>query len=169
MAPFYVPIFNFALDARINVNESESPTAGKRTMLIVDDQHSVCVSLAFLLRPYNYQVVTAESGPAAVVLYGEHVIDGAVIDIHMPGMNGFETFMALQAKAKECGRPLRAWFMTGAPTRLIETRAAEIGGLALLGKPFDFPAILSVFDVGFALPPAALERHSMPAVTAEAS
>lgn len=121
-------------------------------MLIIDDQHSVCVSLDYFLGGAGYRVVTAESGTAAFALFETHPIDAALIDIHMPGMNGFDVCLRLQAKAQELGRSLRVWFMTGAFSRALDRRAVELGALGVLRKPFDYATVLSVFDAGFSAP-----------------
>lgn len=133
---------------------SDSPDVPRapRTMLIVDDQQSVRVSLAFLLGNEGYNIVTAASGEAALAIMDQQAIEAAIIDVHMPIMNGFDSCIRLQAKAHACGRALRVWFMTGASTRLIERRGVELGSFAVLQKPFDFPALMAQLEAGFSSP-----------------
>jgi len=121
-------------------------------MLIVDDQRGVCVSLSFLLGTAGYKVLTTESGRAALTIFEAETVDGAVIDVHMPGMNGFDACAALQARAAAFGRSLRVWFMTGAFTSVLERRCAEAGGFGVFHKPFDYPALLSQLEAGFSAP-----------------
>jgi DNA-binding response OmpR family regulator len=111
-------------------------------MLIVDDQQSVRVTLEYLLALDGYRVLTAESGPIAVALAEKEPIDGALIDIHMPVMDGFATCTRLQALAKTLGRRLKIWFMNGAYSGAFKCRSSELGALGVFTKQFD-PAILS--------------------------
>lgn len=123
--------------------------------MVVDDQQPVRVSLRLVLARAGYRVIEADSGPAAVLLAEKEAIEGAVIDIHMPMMNGFETCLRLQAQASVLGRTLRVWFMTGASSKDIERRATELGSFGVLLKPFDYPSLAALLEEGFssALPP----------------
>lgn len=137
-------------------------------MLVVDDQPGVCASLHFLLGAAGYKVVTAESGRAAIALAETECFDGALIDIHMPGMNGFDTCIALQNRAGALGRGLRVWFMTGAYQSTLETRCAELGGLDIFHKPFDFSDLLTQLERGLSSPlPSLTSLPSLPCVVAE--
>ena len=118
-------------------------------MLVIDDHHSVCMSLSYLLGDAGYHVVTAESGRTGIALYESEPCDGAIIDVHMPGMNGFDTCIALQAKAAALGRSLRVWFMTGAFTSDLQRRSLELGALGVFRKPFDFPPFVEQLEAGF--------------------
>ncbi len=124
----------------------------RRTLLVIDDQTSVCTSLAYFLELANYRVLTAESGAAALALAEQHSIDGALIDVHMPVMNGFDTCLRLQGQAQTQGRALRVWFMTGAFSRGFERRSADLGALGVIQKPFNHPAFLARLEEGFSSP-----------------
>jgi CheY-like chemotaxis protein len=140
-----------------NVSNAPDQATVQGTLLVVDDQPSVCVSLEYLLGVAGYRVLTAGSGMAAEEIIKREVVDGALIDIHMPGRNGFTTCGCLQKHSQSVGRELRVWFMTGAFTSDLEKHRAELGGLAILRKPFDFPRLLDELNRGLAspLPPVA--------------
>ena len=122
-------------------------------MLIVDDQQSVRVTLEYLLALDGYRILNAESGPVAVALAEKEPIDGALIDIHLPVMDGFATCMRLQALAKTLGRPLRIRFMSGVFSGALKCRSSELGALGVVTKPVD-PAILSrQIEEAFSPPP----------------
>lgn len=72
--------------------------------------------------------------------------------LHMPVMNGFETCLRLQAQATALGRTLRVWFIAGAPTRLVERRAVELGAFGVFSKPFAYPAFVEQMAQGFSSP-----------------
>ena len=122
-------------------------------MLIIDDQQSVRVSLSFSLECAGYRVLTADSGRAAIAIAESEYFDGALVDVHMPGMNGFDTCIALQSKTSAEGRSPRLWLMTGVCTSDVERRGKELGALGVFRKPFEFPHFLQTLESGFAIQP----------------
>lgn len=121
-------------------------------MLVVDDQHSVCVVLAYFLELGGYRVLTAESGHAAIGVAEREMVDGVLIDVHMPVMNGFDACLRLQAQARALGRELRVWFMTGAHSSGVERRGAELGACGVFRKPFDHATFLTQLGHDFSSP-----------------
>jgi len=107
------------------------------TLLVVDDNASVLVTLRFILARRGYNVRAAGSGAQALGVAREQAIDAAILDVHMPVMNGFELCRALREHAASAGRPIAIWMITGARTAEVERLAMEAGALAVLKKPFD--------------------------------
>jgi DNA-binding response OmpR family regulator len=147
------------------VNEGTDKIQAQRTMLIVDDQQSVRVTLEYLLDLDGYRVLTAESGLGAIALAEKEPIDGALIDINMPVMDGFATCVRLQALAATGGRRLRIWFMSGAYSGALRRRGLELGGLEVFSKPFDPSNLSKRLEEGFSavappVPLAAVARFS---------
>ena len=133
-----------------SVNCKQRPVKVRRTLLVVDDQQPVRLAVAYVLNLSGYRVVGANSGIEAIALAAQEAIEGALIDVHMPEMDGFETCRRLQAQASRAGRPLRVWFMTGAGSAAIDRRAAALGALGVVAKPFDHPALAAWIERGFA-------------------
>jgi CheY-like chemotaxis protein len=131
------------------VSNAPDKIKAQRTMLIVDDQQSVRVTLEYLLGQEGYRVLAAESGLAAIALAEMQHIDGALIDINMPVMDGFATCARLQALAATAGRPLRIWFMSGAHSGALKRRGLELGGLGVFSKPFDPQNLSTRLEEGF--------------------
>lgn len=127
--------------------------ATPRTLLVVDDQPSVCSSIAYYLEVCGYRTSKAGSGLAAVETYRREQIDGVLLDVQMPGMNGFQTCVQLQVIASETGRQLPVWFMTGIHYRELEADAAKAGGRAVFHKPFEWAQLLAELEQGLALLP----------------
>lgn len=117
--------------------------------MVVDDQQPIRVSLELVLARSGYRVLSAASGLAAIQLAENNVVEGVIIDINMPVMDGFETCRQLQAQANGLGRSLRVWFMTGMSSMAMERRATEFGSLGVLRKPFDYLAIGPLIEQGF--------------------
>lgn len=122
-----------------------------RTLLLIDDDKSVRDSLCFLLQRRGFSVLAAESGARGIALAAEHNVDGALIDVHMPGMGGVEVCRALRALAEKNGRPMPIWMMTGARTNEIVKAATEAGALMVLAKPFDCAELFRRFEAHFGL------------------
>jgi len=62
----------------------------KPSLLIVDDDHAVRISLACALKEIGYSVRTAGGGFAALAEIGEEAPEILISDLNMPGMSGFE-------------------------------------------------------------------------------
>lgn len=121
-------------------------------MLIVDDEPSVRSTVEYLLANAGYRILTAGSGPAAIAVAERESINGALIDVHMPVMNGLDTCLRLQEQAHTRGRELRVWFMTGTSARDLERRSAELGAFGVLQKPFDWTEFLARLERDFSSP-----------------
>jgi DNA-binding NtrC family response regulator len=66
-------------------------------ILIVDDEESMCQYLSILLSKEGYEVVTANSGAAALRLLEEMPYDVVLTDINMPQMNGIQLLKGVKA------------------------------------------------------------------------
>lgn len=133
------------------VSDCTPPTAMSRTLLVVDDNQSVRESLRFLLLRRGYTVLVAEDGAAALALAAQHPVDGAIVDVNMPGMNGIEVCRVLRERANAKGRQIAVWMMTGARTPEVLKQSREVGALDLLGKPFDIPSLYRRLEEQFGI------------------
>ncbi len=135
------------------MSEVPSPSAAQRTILVVDDQSAVCTSVAYYLNICGYRTLQAESGQAAIELFGKEQIDGILLDVQMPKLNGFETSLRLHALARETNRQIKIWFMTGIYYRELKEDSTKAGGLAVFQKPFDWPQLLTELEQGLSSTP----------------
>jgi CheY-like chemotaxis protein len=94
----------------------------------------------------GYAVFVAEGGAEGVAIAAQEQVQGALVDVNMPGMNGIDACRALKEQATVQGRSIAVWMMTGARTPELAKLSTEVGALALLGKPFDFPDLFRRFD-----------------------
>ena len=117
-----------------------------RTLLIIDDNKSVRDSLRFLVERRGYHALVAADGPEGIEIAKQHEVDGAMIDVNMPGMNGVLVCQILKQLSAQTGRPIVIWIMTGARTQDVVTAAADAGALTVLAKPFDFPDLFRQFE-----------------------
>ena len=63
---------------------------GGSTLLVVDDYPENLISMRALLARQDWQVLTACSGIEALSTLLEHEVDLVLLDVQMPGMDGFE-------------------------------------------------------------------------------
>lgn len=124
-----------------------------RTLLIADDHEPVLRTLEFVLGARGYRVVTALSGKAALEVARIEEVDAALIDLYMPGMDGFRTCEALLTQARESARPLCVFVMTAAFSSVAEKRALEIGAVTLLHKPFNCDELAVTLEKQFGTTP----------------
>ena len=62
----------------------------RRRVLVVDDNESNADSLGVLLRAFGQDVYTAHDGPSAIELARHHQPDVILLDIGLPGIDGYE-------------------------------------------------------------------------------
>jgi two-component system sensor histidine kinase/response regulator len=110
-------------------------------ILIVDDTPENLISLKKVLETHNFEVDTASSGEEALkkVLKNEYVL--IILDVQMPGMDGFEVAEAISgySKAKETA----IIFLSAANTELkFITKGYSSGGLDYITKPVDMDVLL---------------------------
>lgn len=135
-----------------------------RTLLITDDQEGVLHTLGYVFGEHGYRTLLAKSGAAALEVARTEHVDAALVDVHMPAMDGFAVCQSLAAVARDRGRVLPVWLMTGAYTAAAAAKAAEVGAMALLKKPFDSAELIRDLERYFAdtLPiPAAAPARSL--------
>lgn len=110
-------------------------------ILIVDDTPENLISLKRVLERHNFEVDTASSGEEALkkVLKNEYVL--IILDVQMPGMDGFEVAEAITgySKAKETA----IIFLSAVNKELkFITKGYSSGGLDYITKPVDMDILL---------------------------
>ena len=121
---------------------------------VVDDDAPVRTSLSRLLRASGYAVAAYESGDAFLEALAPpsraSLPDCLVLDLHMPGRNGFEVCAALKSSHPH----LPVILITGKeePDTADQVRASGAG--AFLTKPFDESGLLAAVCGSTAIPPA---------------
>ena len=117
----------------------QTPPAGRRRVLIIDDDALVRVSLGHILN-LDHDVTLCDSGLAALDRFaaGER-FDAVLCDVNMPGMDGPDLYDAMQAMVPDQLR--RTIFLTGgAYTLRAQEFLARIDN-EQMEKPFDFEAL----------------------------
>ncbi|MGF6542271.1 hybrid sensor histidine kinase/response regulator [Paraburkholderia youngii] len=115
-------------------------------ILIVDDiAHNITALEALLARP-DVAVLVADSGTAALDLLLKHEVALAILDVNMPGMNGFELAALMRGSPRTSHVPII--FLTATAQDASRTfRGYEAGAVDFLYKPFDPRILQSKVDV----------------------
>ena len=115
-------------------------------MAIVDDEESVRRAMGRLIRSAGIDVETFPSGAEFLQSLESHSPDCLVLDLHMPGLNGFE----VQARLKESESRVPIVVITGHDTDDTRERVTKAGVAAYLLKPVDEKILLDTISAAVA-------------------
>ncbi len=104
----------------------------KILIYIVDDDPSICRSLALLLKTYNYAVETFAKAEDFLAFKHPRVKSCLVLDIKLPGINGLDLQEMMTAKKLE----IPIVFLTGHGDVPKSVKAIKAGAVDFLVKPF---------------------------------
>lgn len=110
-----------------------------KTILVVDDHpENIHVLVDNLEGPY--EVLCATSGKDALeIAFSEQTPDLILLDIMMPGMDGFEVCSRLKARVDT--RDIPIIFVTACGEEMDETKGLDIGAADFITKPFSIPVV----------------------------
>lgn len=108
----------------------------KPTVLVVDDQSSNLIAFEAILEDFDVEILEATSGQEALELLEQHDVTLVLLDVQMPGMDGYEVAQLMQQGNRTQGIPII--FVT-AINRDIEhiLRGYDSGAVDFLTKPVD--------------------------------
>ncbi len=105
------------------------------TILVIDDDELVSRTLQRTLKLYNYQVMVANSGPEGLQLARRHRPDLFVLDIMMPGMDGYQ--VCRQIRGDPLLADLPVLFLTAKGKDEDKIEGFRAGADDYLSKPFN--------------------------------
>ena len=123
---------------------SSTETQGLR-VLVVDDNIDFVMMLASSLRQRGYGVQAAYTGPDGLKVASDWRPDVVILDIGLPGLDGYE--VARQLRAKPETRAIRLIALTGYGRDADITLAREAGFDAHIAKPHDFDDLEKLMTV----------------------
>jgi FixJ family two-component response regulator len=125
----------------------------KRPLIhIVDDDVSVGRSLGRLLRSHGLRTLEFSSGGELLAQERAEEADCSIVDVHMPGMSGYELATELKGSASQS----RIIFISARAEELERWRSSAPTATTLLLKPFSEAELLTALEK--ALGPGLFER-----------
>lgn len=106
----------------------------EKWILVVDDDAENLQMANHILSKEKMRVSCLESGKDAVQFMQENRPDLILLDLHMPGMDGFETIAAI--RENEYAADIPVIFLTADDDSAMETRGLEAGAVDFIKKPF---------------------------------
>ncbi len=109
------------------------------TILVVDDTPANLRLLTTMLRDGGYKVRPVSSGDMALRAIEAKAPDLVLLDVNMPGMDGYEVCRRLKADPRWTGIPVL--FISALTDTADKVRAFQAGGVDYVGKPFQFEEV----------------------------
>ncbi len=119
---------------------TEANEAGDRIMIVDDDIDNLNVLLDFLDKA-GFHTMVAKDGATAIELAGHTQPDLILLDVMMPGQDGFETCRIL--KEKTGVRDVPVIFITALSETVNKVKGFEAGGVDYITKPFENEELLA--------------------------
>ena len=116
-------------------------TAEPGTILVVDDTPTNLEILFDFLTNYGFKILIAEDGESALQKAEYAAPDLILLDILMPGIDGFETCSRL--KANEATRDMPVIFMTALSETADKVRGLQVGAVDYVTKPLQHEEVLA--------------------------
>lgn len=109
--------------------------AVQRRVLLCEDNRDVARSLARLVRVFGHEIRVAFDGKEALQIASEFMPEVVLLDIGLPGVNGYD--VGRELRARPCGSGIKLIALTGWGSEKDKLRALEAGFDQHLTKPVD--------------------------------
>ena len=109
------------------------------TILIVEDEFAVARGIQYALQQEGYQVAVAKSGDEGLDFATNQAPDLVVLDVRLPGMDGFEVLRRLRA----AGSKAPVLVLTARDDEVDKVIGLELGADDYLTKPFGLRELMS--------------------------
>ncbi len=120
---------------------SDRTSTTKGDILVVDDTLNNLRLLSTMLTEQGYSVRKSVSGQMALISVNTKLPDLILLDINMPGMNGYD--VCTQLKADEQTRDVPVIFISALDDVLDKVKAFAVGGVDYITKPFQTQEVIA--------------------------
>ena len=121
-------------------------------VLIVDDEPNIVLSLQFLLSREGYEIDIARDGESALEIAARRPPDLVVLDLMLPGLDGYEVCRRLRASPATAGTKIVV--VTARAREAERVRGLEEGADAYVTKPFSTRELIATVGRFLGRPPA---------------
>jgi FixJ family two-component response regulator len=130
---------------KLRLKEGGEMLFEKKKIFIVDDDKSVCRALSVLLVTYGFTVDTYTCAEEFFRAVPNSVPGCLILDIHMPGLDGWETLQHLLTSGSS--RPVI--IISADKNGGLNEKASKAGAVGYLQKPFNDQALVDLIKVAF--------------------
>jgi CheY-like chemotaxis protein len=132
---------NFKLPLKAKVKKIKRPVSTNPKILIVDDEPAFLHVIEYALQHEGYETLKAGNGIKALEFVENEQVDLVILDVMLPGMDGYEVCHRLQAKPQTADIPV---LMISAKSRVEDKATAmRVGARLYLEKPFGMGDLIS--------------------------
>lgn len=110
----------------------------EQRILVVDDEQAITDFVSFNLSKENYKVDVAHNGNEAVDMANANDYDLVILDVMLPGIDGYEVCRRIRTKSN-----VPVLFLSARDTELDKVVGLELGGDDYLAKPFGIRELLA--------------------------
>jgi len=156
-------LVRFMRENGIPIPEDLREGSGRTRVLVVDDEASIREVLAEHLstRAHPYEIMTAADGFEAGRLVVTFRPDAVLLDLRMPGLDGFQVCRTIKADPETATTTVIA--MTGYHTPETEARILDCGAVRCVAKPVEPSTLATILDGLFETGSAGRLRKRRPA------
>ena len=119
----------------------------QKTILIVDDEKSICKSLGSILIDEGYEILTAGSGEESMKVIEEDPPQLVILDIWLPGIDGIETLKMIKSRYPQ----IRVIMISGHGTIETAVKATKLGAFDFFEKPLSMEKVILIVNHVFEL------------------
>ena len=116
----------------------------KAKILVVDDDASSLELMEAMLVPNGYEIITANDGSKAVAIIIEKKPDLILLDIMMPGLDGYSTLAKI--KENKVSSKIPVVMLTAMGFQLNKELALRFGAVGYITKPVDLDELLKTIS-----------------------
>ena len=115
-----------------------------RVVLVVEDDAPLRRMTGIFLRAAGYRVRAAEDGPSGLVLARDERPDLVLLDLMMPGLDGWEVLRRIKGDARTAAIPVLV--LTASVDLPLTEQALRLGATRFLTKPIDSRVLVEIVD-----------------------
>ncbi len=130
-----------SIDTGLNLPIQQTMSAATERVLLVDDQPTNLQILVQALEAQGYELLVAQSGEEAIATAKEARPQLILLDINMPGIDGYETCRRLKADRKT--RDIAIIFLSARGDVSDKVQGLEVGAVDYIEKPFQFEEVIA--------------------------
>lgn len=121
-----------------------------KKILLVEDDQSISLAIGMSLKAMGYELFTAADAATAVAQARKANPDVAILDINLPGGDGFVVAERLQQLVQTSSVPII--FITASKQEGLRERAKQLGAVHFIEKPFGVTQLADAIETAFAAP-----------------